>query len=105
MSSNIFTEIDKVKIDLSPPQIAELSKFPAKVIQYVNSCSQNFINFDIFHQQCNEYSKIQNILPNTQFRDKILDILKKREQRHKKISRSDYFEKYNMLFNDNVGVK
>ena len=99
---SVFSEIDKIRIKLSPQQIAELAKFPVEVISYINSCSQNFINYDIFHRQCKTYASMKNLPLNTQLRDRILDTIQKRERKHLRVSRKDYFEKYNMLFNDNV---
>jgi len=98
----IFDEINKIKIKLSPTQVAELSKFPVEVISYVNSCSQNFITFDIIHRQCRTYASMKNYPLNTQLRDQILEKLRKREERYAHVSRKDYLEKYNMLFNDDV---
>ena len=102
--SSIFTEIDKVKINLSPTQIAELTKFPLEVVQYINSISQNFITYEIFHRQCKQYAAKKNLPLNIQLRDKVLDTIRKREAKHKNVSRADFLRKYNMLFHDNVGV-
>ena len=102
MSSDIFTEINKIKLDLSPEQVAELSKFNTEVISYISSLSQNFVTFDIIHRQCKQYSAKKDIPLNLTLRDKILKTIRKREAKHRKVSRSNFLEQYNVLFNDTV---
>jgi len=100
--SSVFDEIDKIRIKLSPTQVAELSKFPVEVLSYINGCDQNFITFDIIHRQCKTYASMKNIPLQTERRDQLLNILRKREQRHTQVTRKDYLEKYNELFNDDL---
>lgn len=102
MSSDIFTEINKVNIDFSEEQVAELAKFKPEVISYVNSIAQNFINFDIFHRQCKQYSAKKDIPLNTELKNKIIKIIHQRRSKEKKVTRQEFFDNYNMLFNDKI---
>jgi len=105
VSSDIFSEIDKVKIDFSEEQIAELTKFKPEVVKHINSIPQNFINFEILHQQCKQYSARQNIPLNTELRDQILKKIQQRRNKTKKVTRKEFFNNYNMLFNDKVNCE
>lgn len=101
-NESIFTEINKLRLDLTDSQVAELSKFPPEVLAYIGSIPQNFITFDIIYKQCEQYASKKNLPLNEYMTTRILNTIKQREIKQRKLSRTEFIAQYNMLFNDNV---